>query len=342
MVPLLRLLLAAVDGRPQALPTGVGADEVLAVARRHRLSPLLSLADLTGAPASLSAALKHDRLVTVARNLMFEQVAEECARAFAAAGVPVVLLKGLAYNATIYTQAGVRPTSDVDVLVPDANRRTAFTVLDRLGFEPRAAAPGFDDADYHEVAWTRKNVEVDLHLALAPLARCHIDYANVWGSVRDVAIGGARVGVLHPQHAAIFHALHMAIDHFDVPALYLIDFDRLLRAAGERASVEALARAWGCWRPFATAVALASAFLPAAATAGDPAPVPAFSQRVVGSYGAPTRVPRPEQLVRKFMHFDTGGAALRYLAVQGRRNVREVFERRVRHRSARQRLALER
>jgi hypothetical protein len=213
-------------------------------------------------------------------------------------------------------------------------------VLDQLGFEPRAAAPGFDDADYHEVAWTRKNVEVDLHLALAPLVRCHIDYPTVWGSVRDVAVGGARAGVLHPQHAALFHALHMAIDHFDVPALYLVDFGRLLQAAGERAAVESLARAWGCWRPFATAVALASAFLPATMGPSAPTRVAAFSRRVVSGYGAPSRVPRPEQLVRKLMHFDTGRDVLRYLAVQGRRNVRELFERRVRRRSARERLAL--
>jgi len=342
MVSLLRLLLAAVDGRPQALPAGVDAAEVLAVARRHRLSPLLSLVDLPAAPPALSGELRRDRVVTTARNMMFAQVAEECARAFAAAGVPVVLLKGLAYSATIYSEAGVRPTSDVDLLVPDGARRTSFEVLDRLGFEPRAAAPGFDDADYHEVAWTRKGVEVDLHLALAPLVRCHIDYPTVWGSVGDIAIGGARVGVLHPQHAVLFHALHMAIDHFDVPALYLVDFGRLLQAAGERAPVEALARAWGCWRPFATAVALASAFLPAGMEPSDPARVAAFSRRVVSGYGAPERVPRPEQLVRKLMHFDTGRDALRYLAVQGRRNVRELFERRVRRRSARQRLAMER
>lgn len=342
MVSLLRLLLAAVDRRPQPLPTGIDPTEVLAVARRHRLSPLLSLVDLPGAPASLSETFRRDRVITTARNLMFEQVAEECARAFSAAGVPVVLLKGLAYNATIYPEAGIRPTSDVDLLVPDAARRTAFEALDRLGFEPRAAAPGFDDADYHEVAWTRKAVEVDLHLALAPLARCHIDYPTVWSGVREVALGGGRAGVLDPRHAAIFHALHMAIDHFDVPAVYLVDFGRLLQAAGDRAPIEALARAWGCWRPFATAVALAAAFLPGSTGAGDPAPVGAFSRRVVSGYGAPARVPRPEQLVRKLQHFDTGRDALRYLAVQGRRNVREVFERRVRRRSARQRLALER
>jgi hypothetical protein len=53
-------------------------------------------------------------------------------------------------------------------------------------------------------------------------------------------------------------------------------------------------------------------------------------------------IPRRVQLVRKLAHFDRRRDAIRYLAVQGRRNIRELFERHVRRRSARERLALER
>src|SRR5262245_9339285 len=340
MISLLRSLLVAITGRPQPQPAG--DDEVLALARHHRLSPLLSLADLSGWAPPLAETLRRDRLLTIARNLQLAQAAEECAEALTAAGVPVVLLKGLAYNLTIYDEAGARPTADVDVLVPDAARRTAFATLDRLGFEPRAAAAGFDDADYHEVAWSRSGVDIDLHLLLAPLARCHIDYRDLWGSTRDATIGRARVATLRPRHAAIFHALHMSIDHFDVPAVYLVDLSRLVRNADEHEQAEALARAWGCWRPFATAGALTASFLPDWEGARRASPVPAFSARLVGRYGSLERVPRREQLVRKMMHFDTPPDAVRYLAVQARRNVREIYERRVRRRSPRQRLALER
>jgi putative nucleotidyltransferase-like protein len=342
MISLLRSLLAAIEGQPQALPADASAAEVLAVARRHRLSPLLSLVELRGAPSSLAETFRRDRMMTTIHHLVLAQVAEECALAFSAAGVPVVLLKGLSYNATIYRDAGLRPTGDIDLLVPEGARRAAFAALDALGFEPRAAAPGFDDADYHEVAWTRNAVEVDLHFALAPLVRCHIDYRELWGNVRETTIGKAKVATLHPTHAATFHALHMAIDHFDVPALYLVDFSRLLPTADERERAEALARVWGCWRPFATAAALTSAFLPSWAGAQTPPVTAGFSSRVVSGYESTARVPRQEQLVRKLLHFDTRRDAFRYLAVQGRRNVRELFERHVRRRSARQRLALER
>jgi hypothetical protein len=340
MVSLLRALLAAIEGAQQVPIADLDPQEVLEVARRHRLSPLLSTVGLPGIDPSLAEALRRDRLVTTGRNLLLEKTAEQCALALAANAIPVVLLKGLSYNATIYSAAGVRPMSDVDLLVPEASRRRAFAVLDKLGFEPRAAAPGFDEPDYHEVAWTRNGVEVDLHFALAPLVRCHIDYRELWAKVSEVRVGKTQAGVLDPRHAAVFHALHMAIDHFDVPAMYVVDFGRLLPTAEDVSAAEDIARSWGVWRPFATAAALAGELIPTWPVQPARAPL-AFSERVVRTYGTTSeRVPRREQLVRKLMHFDTRGAAVRYLAVQGRRNARELFERRVRRRSARERLAL--
>jgi hypothetical protein len=64
------------------------------------------------------------------------------------------------------------------------------------------------------------------------------------------------------------------------------------------------------------------------------------SRRIVAAYGTRARLPRPEQLWRKLLHFDTPAYAFRYFVVQSRRNVREIVERRVRRRSPRQRLSL--
>ena len=220
-------MAAVVDRqRAAALPPD---DETIEIARRHRLSPLLSASTDGNLPPRLAEAFRRDRLATVARNIVFGHAAEECIRALAADGIPSIVLKGLAYEPLFYPGAGTRPTSDVDLLVPNEARRGAFRVLDRLGFEPRAAAPGFDDADYHEVAWTRPGVEVDLHLALAPFARCAIDYRSGVGRGDSARLGETDTHALRADHAAVFHALHMAIDHFGVPAIYLVDLVRLLR-----------------------------------------------------------------------------------------------------------------
>lgn len=337
---LIALMGAVADRRRAAsLPED---DQLVAVAQRHRLSPLLSVAAEGSLPPRLAETFRRDRLTTVVRNMLFSRAAEECIRALAADGIPSIVLKGLAYEPSIYPGAGTRPTSDVDLLVPDQDRRRAFAVLDRMGFEPRAAAPGFDDADYHEVAWTRAGIEVDLHLALAPLARCDIDYRAVWAEAVPLHLGATDARALRPDHGAVFHALHMAIDHFGVPAIYLVDFSRLLPTTDDAIAAARLARAWRCWRPFATATALTASLLPdwapiGQSTGAEPAP---FSRRIVYGYGTTPSLPRPEQLRRKLQHFDTSRHALRYLLVQSRRNIVDLYERRVRRRSARKRLAL--
>ncbi|MDB4979599.1 MAG: hypothetical protein JWM82_351 [Myxococcales bacterium] len=337
----LRALLAAIEepARAAALPSDAG---VIALARRHRLTPLLSSLEGVALPPALSGVARTDRIATTARNLMFAEVAAEAARALLADGIDVIVLKGLAYEATLYGKNGCRPTSDVDLLVPGEKRRAAFATLDRLGYEPRAAAPGFDEPDYHEVAWNRNGVELDLHLGLAPTARCTIDYAAVWSARVPFDLPGVTVSRLADDHAAAFHALHMAIDHFDVPALSLVDLARLLPDAVATARARDTARDWRVGRPFETALSLAATFLPIwAATSGTTVPgQTGRSERIVASYGGLARLPRAQQLRRKLEHFDHGADAVRYLVVQARRNVRELWEGRLKKRSARARLAL--
>src|SRR5206468_204825 len=116
--------------------------------------------------------------------------------------------------------------------------------------------------DYHEVAWQRSNVEVDLHLALVPIVRCDIDYAELWRGARPLRVGETDALTLGAVDSIIFHALHMAVDHFDVPALYLFDLRRLLSAVPDVEAVHARSGAWRARRPLETALALLDAFLP--------------------------------------------------------------------------------
>lgn len=338
-------LLAALEDPPAAdrLPRDGGQDFGLCieVARHHRLTPLLSAICGDRLDGALAAVCRRDRLMTLARNMILARAAEEVVGALSGAGIPVIVLKGIAYEQALHNLPGSRPTADVDLLVPADRRRAAFAVLDRLGFEPRAAAAGFDDADYHEVAWQRSDVEVDLHMALAPVVRYRIDYDDVWGRAEPITIGAVETRMLAAAHAAVFNALHMAIDHFDVPALYLLDLVRQLPAETEMSAAEAIARVWGCRRPLATAIALADQFLPVWRAGHAPRAAPWFARLVVAHYGSVAPLPRPEQLARKMAHFDDPLTALLYTVVQGRRKLRELVLRRFSRRSARERLALD-
>lgn len=335
---LLRLLLDALEQPEEgvALPDD---PRLLAVARYHRLSPLLSTLGGPAWPAPLKAAFRADRVVATARAMILGHVAQECVAALAGQGIPTILLKGLDYEGRLYHGPGLRPTGDVDVMVPHQHRRRAFAVLDRLGFEPRAAAPGFDDADYHEVAWRRRDVEVDLHMGLAPTARCRIDYAAVWEQREPFRLGTTQTAVLARSHAAVFQALHMTIDHFAVPAIYLIDLSKLLADWEALGPVQVIAAEWRCRRPLATALALTAAFLPRWGRR-FPAKAGRLASGIVRAFGSTRPLPRPEQLLRKVTHFDGPVQAARYLAIQTARNVRERIEGSLRRRTARERLRL--
>ena len=300
-------LMAAVADRERAasLPDD---DELVAIARRHRLSPLLSATAQDSLPARLAETFRRDRMNTVVRNMLFSRAAEECIRALAADGIPSIVLKGLAYEQSIYPGPGTRPTSDVDLLIPNEERRRAFGVLDRMGFEPKAAAPGFDDVDYHEVAWTRAGVEIDLHLALAPFARCDIDYRAVWAAAVPLRLGATDARALRADHAAVFHALHMAIDHFgdagDLPGgpgPPAADGRRHRRRGRARACLAMLASV----RDRNRADGLTSTGLAhGSRRATGPSPS-RFSRGSSRATERLARLPRPEQLLRKLQHFDT-------------------------------------
>jgi hypothetical protein len=333
--------LAALEDPPSAALLEASDALLVSVARHHRLTPLLSITCGGRLPVTFAELCRRDRVVTAARNLVLTRTAQECVTALDRAGVPAIVLKGLDYETRLYGQTGARPTGDVDLLVPNAKRRVAFKVLDVLGFEPRVSSPGFDEPDYHEVAWTRAGIEVDLHMALAPLVRFQIDYSAIWSEARTQRLGDADALVLSPVHAAIFQAIHMGVDHFDVPAIYLIDLTRLLDSLSTVRAAETVARNWLCYGPYSTAVRLAATFLPRwkCPPAMTQSP-PRRARMVIDSYGVVEPLPRVQQLVRKLLHFDTVDGALRYLAVQSRRGLREQFERRLRHRTARERLAL--
>ncbi len=307
------------------LPSGANDELVLAVARHHRLSPALSTVSDTAISPTLLDVFRRDRLVTLGRGTLLRRALVESVNALAAADVKTVVLKGMAYEALVYPVPGTRPATDIDLLVRRDMRRAAFRVFRSLGFQPAGGAPGFDEPDYHEVSLRKDDVNIDLHFGLAPFVRGAIDYDALWAAIVPLPIDGAPAHALSPPHAALHQALHMAIHHFDVPGLYLLDLARL--CAEPQVARQAIwdAQRWRCLRAWETATALAASFVRGSRAWLVPEGFAAHprGERVVQSFGGLAALPRPEQLRRKVEHFDTPGDAVRYLAVQGRRVLRE-------------------
>ena len=106
----------------------------------YRLLPLVYRNLLrAGVDGPLLATLREVYRDTWYRNQLALRDLAASFRALDAAGIPLMLLKGLALSHVYYRDLGLRPMDDVDLLVPVEHAPAAAAVLHGLGWRSRAA-----------------------------------------------------------------------------------------------------------------------------------------------------------------------------------------------------------
>ncbi|HEX8083970.1 MAG TPA: nucleotidyltransferase family protein [Solirubrobacteraceae bacterium] len=133
--PELRALAAAVARacgveRPPVVPTGLDWEEVARLARRHDVAALAHRGMETP-DRELAAAAERAML----RSLHFTVLQGRLLRALHDAGVPALVLKGLALAAEAGGDPAVRATRDVDLLVPAGDIGVAVDAVRAAGLE---------------------------------------------------------------------------------------------------------------------------------------------------------------------------------------------------------------
>ena len=288
-------LLAALEDPPRA--AGLPADEavLLAVARHHRLTPLLSAACGPHLPPKLSEIFRRDRLITAARNILLCQVAEEVLLALArrrrSDHRPQ---RARLRDAHLYRLAGARPTSDIDLLVP---RRTAPRGPSGC-WTASASSRGPRRARLRRAELSRGGLDPEGHRGRSPPGlgpagalpdrlRC-----RVAGGRGFLSRPNESAGPRSPPRRSLPRASHG---------------DRSFRCPGHLpgrpgrsclpprttcAAPEETARRWRCERPLETATALTAEFLPGWAEKVPPIAVTAVAQTVIAGYGTTARLPR--------------------------------------------------
>ncbi len=137
---------AAFYGRlAQAAAAVTEWDGVAAQAEMHGLAPLL-YAHTRAAGVQLPSPVRRELQGLYLRhrdaNRVRTDVLCNILSAYQAAGVPALVLKGAALSHTVYPEPGLRPMSDLDILVREGDLRRAQSLLDSLGFAaPLPAGP---------------------------------------------------------------------------------------------------------------------------------------------------------------------------------------------------------
>jgi hypothetical protein len=236
--------------RLRALADGADPRDPEAWAARHGIGPLLAAAGETG--AVLQASLRRAEMAWQAGAVHLER----CLRAFDAAGIPSLVLKGAALALSHYPEPALRPMGDIDVLVAPAQWAEAAGLLAGRDFS-------LEDTAEHGAAFTGPGgVRLELHGALVScpgLFPLPFDLLLARSSPLGGGVPGRRLG---DEDMFVHLALHAAFQHgFRARLGQYVDFTRLWGSSLDRRRLLGVASAAGALRPLAAAVAVAHRLL---------------------------------------------------------------------------------
>ena len=193
------------------------------------------------------ARYKEVYRTTWAKNqALFHRIAR-LLKALRQAGLPTLVLKGAPLAVLHYRDAGLRPMSDFDILVPTADAPRAFDCLSRLGWEAQFSGPPEWLVPVRQAISYRNadSQDFDLHWHVL-WERCGPDDdAPFWQAAVPVSIAGEQTLTLCPADQ-LLHACAHGARYNDFPTVRwaadatviirqagpALDWDRLLSLAG--------------------------------------------------------------------------------------------------------------
>ena len=239
-------LAAFVSGRGAPCPDdATDGERLVALAENLKLSALLYrvLQDAGCAlPAPLQARLANAYRATLGRSVRCRRALTDIARAFADAGVPLVVLKGLVLAETVYPDPGCRVMSDLDLLVRPEDVDRAHDLLSGLGYSPDAEA----DPAGHGESFVRQfegerlylhpdhpHCPVELHWFLVNRewfrVTTRLEGEALWERVRPLPLDGITAWQFSAEDTMLYLCFHLAVHHRYGLVRAFVDLDRLVR-----------------------------------------------------------------------------------------------------------------
>lgn len=161
---------------------------------------------------------------------------EQLLQAFAAAQIPVMVLKGIALLALYYRNWGSRATTDIDILVPPPLAAAAGRVLVEHGWTCTPQVRFLGSASYRTTCygmpfWNDAGIELDLHWHVIR-ERCEEDAdEGFWRHAQPVRINASEARTLGDTDQ-LFHAIvHGTQGNLVSPIRWIADAAMILRAA---------------------------------------------------------------------------------------------------------------
>lgn len=205
-------------------------------------------------PRSAAIQLDSYRQHVAAATAYGLERAEPALECLQKAGVAFLVLKGAALNAALYDGPGLRPMTDVDLLIRPVDAGRADAALRTVGCRPGLdlLREDFYPRYYYEREYLlpcRPEVKIDLHVRPFRPLRYAVTLPDdaMWDEPMSVSYGRLTVQIPNVENMLIHLAVHAAC-HDAAELKWLYDLKLWLDRYGDRMDVEAMADKCRKWK----------------------------------------------------------------------------------------------
>jgi Uncharacterised nucleotidyltransferase len=236
------------------IPGTVDWSELVKKAAREGVSPLIYRnlrPSGASVPAEALASLRTSYYANEVRNFRLIRRIAPLIGAVDAVGLRAVVTKGARLALTVYPDIGLRPFTDIDLVVDPRDWPGLEKVLAGLGYVPESHGRTRLDPGNRALDWTFApyfrlgDLLVELHFAYLGLHVPFRSEEDFWASVGRVRIDGADARIMSPEYELCYLCLH-AQQHSYARLMWLTDIAELgSRTEIDRDKVVRIARREG-------------------------------------------------------------------------------------------------
>ncbi len=164
---------------------------------------------------------------TLSRNMLKTEIVMPCLIKLSK-DMPVMLLKGLLFNEVLYSNPGLRPMTDFDVLIEMKNRDKADKLLKDMGLtRPQEARYGKWEERSHHFLYSVKSpdgpIPIEVHTRLFTAEIMKPDYEKIWRECSDIEVYNSRFFSPDKNHLCLYTLLTPAMQSFQIELRRLAD-----------------------------------------------------------------------------------------------------------------------
>jgi len=209
---------------------------VLDILEREALSPLFHrILQPLPLPDAVRGHLAHAYYRNACRNMLLFRELGLLIQSFQQAEILTIVLKGAALSDLVYGDIGLRPMSDLDLLIQRIDLHKARIILAEAGYslvglEMRA---GYTEEFRYEETWLKPglvNTYIDLHWGLFN----HLYYQPgvttqwLWDTALNLEINQVKVQVLGYEAQVLHLCAHLCLHHTGDELMWLQDIAELI------------------------------------------------------------------------------------------------------------------